>query len=61
VQPTPDDHGDHSSVAKNTATSVVPDLDALDGLAERPVHEHAAVYERVHAQLQDALSEIDDA
>ncbi len=33
----------------------------LDTLAERPPHEHAAVYDQVHAQLQNALTQIDDA
>jgi hypothetical protein len=41
--------------------SATPDLNVLDGLIERPPHEHVAVYEQVHAQLQHALSEIDDA
>jgi hypothetical protein len=41
--------------------AVVPDLAVLDKLADRPPHEHAPVYEQVHAQLQSALSEIDDA
>jgi hypothetical protein len=34
---------------------------ALDGLADLPLAEHPAVYERIHAQLQDALADIDDA
>ena len=70
MQPTPHDQRDDvgaptrdegSSAAPNTVASMVPDLAVLDGLDERPPHEHAAVYERVHAQLQNALSEIDDA
>jgi hypothetical protein len=40
---------------------VVPDLSVLDQLAERPLDEHAAVYERLHTQLQGALNEIDNA
>ena len=28
----------------------------LDGLADRPLSEHVAVFERVHATLQDALA-----
>jgi len=73
VQPTPqdgrvdDDHGNGDATDEGrradegTVEAVVPDLAVLDGLAERPPHEHAAVYEQVHAQLQSALSEIDDA
>lgn len=30
-------------------------LEALDGLAERPVEEHVAVFERAHEQLRRAL------
>ena len=37
------------------------DLAILDGLAERPLQEHAEVYDQVHVQLQEALREIDDA
>jgi hypothetical protein len=32
---------------------------ALDGIADRPLAEHADLYERVHAQLQGELAEID--
>lgn len=52
---------DRSPVTGSTAASVVPDLGVLDELEGRAPHEHVAVYERVHAQLQSALSEIDDA
>ena len=30
-------------------------LEAMDGLAERPVEEHVAVFERAHEQLRRAL------
>lgn len=30
-------------------------LGALDGLADRPVEEHVAVFERAHEQLRRAL------
>lgn len=33
----------------------------LDALADAPVAEHPAVYQRVHGALQGALSAIDDA
>ena len=47
--------------AAPTATSPArAALDELDGLADKPVAEHPGVYQRVHAQLQDALSDIDD-
>ena len=43
----------------------VPDLTAalraLDGLAERPVHEHVEVFDALHRTLQDALSTLDEA
>jgi hypothetical protein len=34
---------------------------ALDGLPQRPLEEHAPVYERLHAELQRALAAIDGA
>ena len=36
-------------------------LRALDGLAERPVHEHVEVFDALHRTLQDALSTLDEA
>ena len=64
MQPTPQDdrvdcHDDQNG--EPVVQSATPDLTVLDGLGERPPHEHVAVYEQVHAQLQHALSEIDDA
>lgn len=43
------------------ANGAALDLAILDGLAERPLQEHAEVYDQVHVQLQGALREIDDA
>lgn len=46
---TPEPHGgepDTSSVAAR-----------LDGLADLPVHEHAAVIEEIHQELQQRLSQ----
>jgi hypothetical protein len=34
---------------------------ALEELAARPLAEHPAAYERLHAELRSALAEIDDA
>jgi hypothetical protein len=36
-------------------------LGALDGLAARPLAEHAPVYEALHEELQAVLAEIDGA
>jgi len=33
----------------------------LDGIEQRPLSEHAQAYSDVHAELQAALTEIDDA
>jgi len=35
-------------------------LQGLGVLAERPVTEHVAAYERIHADLQDALADAAD-
>ncbi len=34
---------------------------ALDGLAERPVHEHVELFDGLHRTLQDALATLDEA
>jgi hypothetical protein len=39
-----------------TAPAVEQALAALDGLADRPLVEHVAVFEHLHATLQDALA-----
>ena len=36
-------------------------LQALDGLAERPVHEHVELFDGLHRTLQDALATLDEA
>ena len=36
-------------------------LGRLDGLQERPVGEHVAVFDEVHRALQDALAALDEA
>jgi hypothetical protein len=46
--------------ASDTGEQRVDDaLQLLDQLAELPVTEHAAVFERVHARLTDVLGELD--
>ena len=37
------------------------DLEVLDELDGRPLHEHVAVYDELHARLQGALNRIDEA
>lgn len=58
--PNSPDSGAHNASSPDTGQGV-PDLTELDELAQRPLGEHAAVYERLHAQLQGALNEIDNA
>jgi hypothetical protein len=53
-----------SSAPESTPTPADTDLVArfvapLSSVADAPVGEHAAVYQKVHATLQDALAEID--
>jgi hypothetical protein len=43
------------------APQVAEALRALDGLAERPVHEHVALFDGFHRTLQDALAALDEA
>lgn len=42
-------------------TRVADAVRSLDDVAERPLAEHADLYQRVHAELQSALAEIDGA
>lgn len=50
------------AVAKRRETSAVDRaLEELDRLAERDLAEHPDVYQRIHADLRDALAAIDDA
>jgi hypothetical protein len=59
--PTPDSAADTSRPTGSGADPLPTRLDVLDGLAERPLDEHAAVYQGLHADLQAALAEIDSA
>lgn len=52
--PPPDDTGERT--LESLRTDVADAVDALEGLEERPVAEHVAVYERLHTVLGDALS-----
>ena len=36
-------------------------LRALDGLHQRPVHEHVELFDGLHRTLQDALATLDEA
>jgi hypothetical protein len=36
-------------------------LASLDGLSERPVHEHVELFDGLHRTLQDALATLDEA
>lgn len=36
-------------------------LRALDGLDQRPVHEHVELFDGLHRTLQDALATLDEA
>ena len=56
----PDDEQDHGSDGTDTEGSTgVAEVDAvlasLDGLADRPVAEHVAVFEQAHDRLRRAL------
>ena len=52
--PPPDDTGVRS--LESLQADVADAVGALDGLEDRPVAEHVAVYERLHTVLGDALS-----
>ena len=54
--PVPGPAPDRARVPQVTAA-----LDTLDGLAERPVHEHVELFDGVHRALQDALATLDEA
>ena len=47
--------------ASPPAPAVADALRALDGLAERPVHEHVELFDGLHRTLQDALAALDEA
>ena len=43
------------------ARAAVPAADLLDTVADLPLDRHPDVYERVHAELRSALTDINDA
>ena len=47
--------------APKQVREVAEALRALDGLAERPVHEHVELFDGLHRALQDALATLDEA
>ncbi len=47
--------------APGSVPQVTEALLALDGLAERPVHEHVELFDGLHRTLQDALATLDEA
>jgi hypothetical protein len=47
--------------ATSAADDLAVRLRVLDDLAERPLPEHAEVYQGLHADLQAALAQIDGA
>lgn len=66
VRPTPADHQSTEPIAQpELDLGVVPTgnaavdaaLSQLDGLAERPVHDHPQVYTQVHQSLNAALAD----
>jgi hypothetical protein len=52
---------DAAGAAPGGSPSVAAALAELDSVADRALAEHPAVFERVHEQLNAALSAIDDA
>jgi hypothetical protein len=48
---------DETDVVERVAQQVT----VLDSMAERPLAEHAGVYQQLHAELQAALGSIDSA
>lgn len=58
----PDQPGAPAEPTAQTPTARLTGVSALlDGLGERPLHEHADAYDGIHADLQAALAEIDSA
>lgn len=47
--------------ASTTSSEVREFVTALDGIENRPLSEHADRYAAVHAELQSALTSLDDA
>lgn len=56
-----DDSPPAESPAGTDAVAALKDTAVLDGIEERPLAEHADVYEALHEQLRAALAEIDNA
>ncbi|MCW2657717.1 MAG: hypothetical protein JWR06_1910 [Jatrophihabitans sp.] len=52
---------DPSQTGAPTNERVRAAVDLLDTLRDRPLAEHPDVYQRIHAELQGALMDIDDA
>lgn len=60
---------DHETMMPTSQDSTATENDApvppadpmarLDTVSERPLHEHADLYDEIHARLQAALAEID--
>jgi len=62
AEQTQDVTGDQSGALQPTGNPAVDEvLASLEGLAERPVDEHVAVFERAHEQLRSALDGPRDA
>ncbi|MCU1658284.1 MAG: hypothetical protein JWO57_2940 [Pseudonocardiales bacterium] len=55
---TPEFQPDHQPVDA-TIQRIDQHMAVLDSMRERPLPEHADVYQRLHVELQDALAEID--
>ncbi|HEY2299534.1 MAG TPA: hypothetical protein VGH43_17505 [Jatrophihabitans sp.] len=50
---------EHGVPTSAEAEDTGPDLSVLDDLDGRPLHEHVAAYDELHARLQNALNRID--
>jgi len=62
AEPTQDVAGDPATSIPPTGNPAVDEvLASLDGLADRPVDHHVAVFERAHEQLRSALDGPRDA
>ena len=48
-------------VAHDPLPQVADALRTLDGLEQRPVHEHVELFDGLHRTLQDALATLDEA
>jgi len=50
---------DSTAAESDTAVPPAEPMARLDAVTERPLHEHADLYDETHARLQAALAEID--